>query len=521
MTSRHYDVVVLGRSLGALTVAALLARRDFSVLLLGQEQRPPSYRFERFSLKRRTFSLLFGASPVWKRVLHELAQSPTFRRRTRAQEPMFSLCADGRRLHVSSDPERFGLEIDREFSEVRQLVDEFYARLGKANGAIDAAFSRDMVWPPQSVWDKLESARASSALPYVGDDDPGDLLGKFPMEHPYRELATVPAVFATDVDYALMGLPALALARLHGSWTRGLDALPRGGEELEQFLLERFEAHGGVIETKRRADSIVVRGGRVVGIVEDGGEDTVGTDAIVTCLSGEAVAALAKGEGVTKKARQDWPQLSATAGRFVVSAVVRTEGLPEPLSAETFLLPPEAPYPDPRRPVVHLQHFESQVLDADANPNESLLVAEAIVPAEGALTLSEARRAVMNTIDFHFPFLHRHLVVLDSPHDGLPLEDYTTGVRREVDRIHVTESCPRPEFMEHQWSVEPFGYMGLAGEPVSGPVPGTYLVGKTTLPALGQEGELISAWSVAKMLTRKDSVRQRRRRQLWSKIETD
>jgi hypothetical protein len=74
--------------------------------------------------------------------------------------------------------------------------------------------------------------------------------------------------------------------------------------------------------------------------------------------------------------------------------------------------------------------------------------------------------------------------------------------------------------MEHQWSVEPTGYLGLAAEPCVGPIPGSYLVGKTTLPALGQEGELLAAWSVAKMLTRKDSVRQRRRRQLWTKIET-
>lgn len=520
MTSRHYDVVVLGRSLGALSVAALLARRDFSVLLLGQEQRPPSYRFERFTLMRRTFSLLFGASPVWKRMLHELAQSPSFKRHTRALEPMFSVCADGRRLQVSSDPELFGQEIEREFPEVRQLVDEFYARLGSANTAIDSVFSRDVVWPPQSWWDRLETARTAAALPFVGAADPGDLLGKFPIEHPYREMATLPAAFSSDLDYALMGLPALALARLHGSWTRGLDALPRGGIDLDDFLLDRFLAHGGTFEPKRRISSIVVRGGRVVGVADDTTEEPIGADAVVANLSGEAVAALARGEGITKKAQQEWPELSATAGRFVVSAVVHNRGIPEPLTQETFLLPPESPYPDPRRPVVHLQRYSCQALDPGANPDESLLVAEAIIPAEGALTLSEARRAVWNTIEFHFPFLRRHLLVLDSPHDGLPLEDYSTGERREIDRVHVTESSPKPEYMEHQWSVEPMGHLGLAGESTAGPVPGSYLVGKTTLPALGQEGELLSAWSVAKMLTRRDSVRQRRRRQLWRKIET-
>ncbi len=56
VTARHYDVVVLGRSLGALSAAAILARRDFRVLLLGQGARPASYRYERFRLKRRAFT---------------------------------------------------------------------------------------------------------------------------------------------------------------------------------------------------------------------------------------------------------------------------------------------------------------------------------------------------------------------------------------------------------------------------------------------------------------------------------
>ena len=74
--------------------------------------------------------------------------------------------------------------------------------------------------------------------------------------------------------------------------------------------------------------------------------------------------------------------------------------------------------------------------------------------------------------------------------------------------------------MERLWTVEPSGYLELAGEPVRGPVPGTYLVGKTVLPGLGQEGELIAAWSAARVITGKDRQRQRMRRQMWSKIET-
>ena len=262
MTSRHYDVIVLGKSLGALVTAALLARRDFQVLVISQRQQPPSYRFDRFLLKRRSFTLLFGASPVWKRVLQDLAQSPTFRRRTRAIEPMFALLSEHRRLRISAKPELFNQEVDREFPEVRQLVDEFYGVLSAANSQIDDVFARDVVWPPGTLFERFEAARGSARLPLIDAAAPADLLSKFPPEHAYRELATLPAAFSTHVDYGLMGLNALALARLHGSWSRGLSGLVGGEDDIEEFLLERIEAHGGTC-VNGAVERVVVRGGHV------------------------------------------------------------------------------------------------------------------------------------------------------------------------------------------------------------------------------------------------------------------
>jgi hypothetical protein len=67
--------------------------------------------------------------------------------------------------------------------------------------------------------------------------------------------------------------------------------------------------------------------------------------------------------------------------------------------------------------------------------------------------------------------------------------------------------------------VDPPGYLGLAGEPVRGPIERTLLVGPSVLPALGQEGMLLAAWSVARIITRTDKRRARMRRELWTKIE--
>ena len=78
---KHFDVVVLGRSIGALTAAALLARRDFTVLVLGHGERPSTYRLDRRVLLRRAFTVRGATSPTWLKVVAELAQSQTWKRR--------------------------------------------------------------------------------------------------------------------------------------------------------------------------------------------------------------------------------------------------------------------------------------------------------------------------------------------------------------------------------------------------------------------------------------------------------
>lgn len=521
MTTRHYDVIVLGRSLGALACAAVLARRDFRVLLLGQGQQGQLYRYDEHILARRPFTFLAGSSPVFRRILHELAQSQQFRRRMEPLDPMFGWLSPGRRLEVPPDMDLFVREIDREFPEVRQLVDELYTTIAQVNAVTDLALEKDAVWPPGSLWERFETGRIAASLPYVKADRNVDLLSKFPSGHAFRDLLLLPAAFATHLAIPGDRLPPLCLSRLHGVWTRGVSALARSEQELCDFLVERIEAHGGVVAMARRATSIAVRRGTAVGVVEDGEGEATGSSAVVCDQSGEAVAELAGGAGVTKQAREAWPQLRAEASRFVVSLRVRSTGLPDLLPAESFVVPERYAKRDPRWPPLRLSRLSARALDEnDADPDGTLLIAEAILPARGALTLLEARDAVLSTLREHLPFLSRSLLLVDSVYDGLPLWDFRSGARREVERARLSGAGASVEPMERLWTCEPAGYLELGGEPVRGPVTGTYLVGKTVLPGLGQEGELIAASSVARVITAKDRRRQRMRRQMWSKIET-
>ncbi|HEX9620247.1 MAG TPA: phytoene dehydrogenase [Polyangiaceae bacterium] len=519
---RHYDVVILGRSLGCLAAATLLSRRDLSVLLLGQGQRPALYRWGKHVFLRRAFTLLAASSPCFKRILHELAQTQRFRQRIELLDPMFSVLLPGRRIEVPPDIERFSREVEREFPEVRQLVDELYSGFSHVNATGDAAFERDVVWPPGTFWEKLETGRVAASLPYVGGEGQQDLLGKFPSGHPYRRVTTLPAMFASNLATPGDQLPPFALARLHGAWTRGVQRLGGGEDELTRFLVERVEAQGGVCRLDRRATRLVVEHGAARAVQLDGDDEPTGAAVVITDQNGEVLADLAGGRGITATARRDWPRLTASAGRFVVSLVVKRGGLPDPLPPEAFVLPEYGPRRDPRRPALHLQRIEARELQerGDVPDDETLLVAETIVPTRGPLTLLEAREAVLATLRAELPFLEKNLIAVDSPHDGLPAYDYTRGERRDVDRAHLTGTSVGPEPMEWLWSVEPPGFLDLSGESVRGPIPGTYLVGKSVLPALGQEGELLAAWSAARLVSKRDRSRQKMRRQMWTKMET-
>jgi hypothetical protein len=518
MTTKHFDVIVLGRSVGALTAAALLARRGFTVLVLGQGERAPAYHFERRALLRRSFTLLGATTPTWRKVVVELAQSQTWKRRVEPASPMMQVLAPRRRLDIPPDMALLGREIDREYPELRRLVDDLYAELARVNGSADEAFEHDALWPPGTFWERRETNRYAALLPHVQAEPDADLLSEFPRGHAFRQIVTASVLFATDLSSLP---PPFAVARLHGAWTRGVFTLPRGEEELEEFLRDRIDAYGGRCLFDDRAASFHMRRGAAAGVVIDGDELPTGASFVLADADGESLAALTGGEGIHKRAQREWPRITSSVGRFVVSIVVRGEGLPVPLGAHAFLLPGErarsgqtagaGAHP---RPAVHLRRVARSPSDG-----EELLIAEMLLPDRGPVALEEARSRVVSVVTAELPFLERHLLVVDSVHDGLPLWVYEGGRRRTVERATLQGASSAPEPMLRQLEVDPPGYLGIGGEPIRGPIERTLLVGRSVMPGLGQEGQLLAAWGAARLVTRTDRQKERMRRDMWSKVE--
>lgn len=499
--SKHYDVVVLGNGIGALTSAALLARRSWRVLVVGQGRLPPCYRYDAFRLARRSFALLAYTSPALSRVLVELAQSQTFRRRVRWLEPMVQVLGDRYRLDLPPDTTLFAREIDREFPEVRRVVDELYGALAQGNAVVDAAFDRDAVWPPGSFWERRETLRLAEGLPFRAADP----LAEFPREHPYRQVVTGTARVASNGA----GDPSsFALARLHGAWTRGMPALDGGEDELIDFLVERVNAHGGEARFHDRVSTIVQRGGKIRAVQIDGEAAAYGAQFVVSDQSTSELLALAPDFDVSRKSALRLEATRAVEGRFVVSLVVRDEAIPGSLAAYAVLLP--------RREgdlEVFLEKRKSE------EPGTTLLVASALVPIDEPKT--RLRERVLAAVESHLPYLERHVVIVDSPHDGRALWDFRSGKRHEIDRAKLRPQggSLEAEPMVPRYEIPPEDPLGIGGEPLRTPLANAFVVGGTVLPSLGQEGECLAAWGAARIITRTDRRKEKMRLEMWSKVE--
>ena len=245
--SKHYDVVILGAGIGALSAAALLARRSWRVLVLGQGFRPAGYSFDGLPLARRPFTFVGGSSPAWRRVLTELAQSQSFRRHVPSAAPMVQVLAP----RVRPPPPRPGALRSRDRPGVpgsspgrrRPLRRSRAGQRGQRR-----AFDRDLVWSPGTFWERRETARAG-ALPYLSRAGT-----RSPRGVPSRAL--LPSVVEAPALRERPGgrLPPLALARLHGAWTRGVSELARGEPDLVDFLGDRVHAPGA-----RRGSAVAPR----------------------------------------------------------------------------------------------------------------------------------------------------------------------------------------------------------------------------------------------------------------------
>lgn len=512
MTVRRsfYDVVVVGASLSALAAGALLARRGFRVTVVGHGTRGATYELAGFTLRRSLATVCAGETPAFRRVFAELALLPAVRRRLSPLTPAWQVVLPRHRVDVHAAPEPLLVELVREFPEIQRPMEDFHAAVTRANAQVDGLLGEDLAWPPEGFFESRRVARWLRPTPFGADGTGGDLLSEFSASHPFRVVVEAQARFATAL--APGQLNALAYARLHALGLRAATLAEGDLDGLRRMLEEKIVQHGGDVRPRDRVEQLIVRGGAVRGARLSGTDEELGCAFVVSSLDGADSLRLAH-ETAPRAYAERLLGARPELYRYVLNVVLPAEALPVGMGRRVFLVS------DPSRPLVeeNLVAVELSLPDLDGFVT---LTASTLLPRssveEGVGFLALVRGRVLARLEEVVPFLDRHAALIDSVHDGVPPD-----IRRASQ--HAT-ALPRrsasPEPMETLDRYAALGAIGLFAMPWRTPIAGMLLVGRQMCPALGLEGELLTALSVARSVTRTDRTKERMRRELWSKVES-
>lgn len=504
-----YDVIVVGASLAAVGAGALLARRGFRVALIGHGTRPSVYEYEGLRLRRDLAALTIAEVPAFRRVLAELALLPALRRRVHALDPGCQVVLPRHRLDLASNPERLLAEFDREFPELHRPIEDFYAAVERGHQALDRVLGPDIVWPPDGFFERRAAARLAAGLPFGKDGMAGDLFAEFAADHPFRTVIDAQVRFASALDPDRM--TALCRTRLLAQSTRAAFLNDGDADGVRKLFEEKILQHGGDVRTRDRVDRILSKNGRVSAVVLSGIDEVLGCAFLVTPLDVGQVVRL-----TDASPSRAWAQrllgVRPRYYRYVLNVALHADAVPVGAGPRVFLVA------DPARPLAEENLLAIETSPPDAN-RRVVLTACALLPRsgveEGESYLRRVRPRVMKSLAGFIPFLDRHVIAVDSPHDGLPLEDRVKGTTVTLDARRSGAAEP----MEVLETVDPLGFLGVCGIPCRGDLGGLLHVGRQVIPALGAEGEFLAALTAAGLITRTDRSKEKLRRELWSKVE--
>jgi phytoene dehydrogenase-like protein len=506
VSSSFYDVVVLGADLAPLTASALLAKRGFRVLVLCQSCPSPTYRLGAFTLPRRAFHYVLGQTPVSRRVFLELGLHQTVRRFTQPVDPAFQVALPGHRFDVTNDDARLAAEIEREFPEVKRPIDDFHKRVARVGEQLDTLLDRDLVFPPDTFLERQRVLRARRAIDLPRDWEEQDVLGEFPDAHPFRAVANLPARFEGEIDPEQHA--PLRLMRVYGNCRRGALRLEGGLPALRELLIQKVRAHSGLVHEDDRADEVLVHRNQVTGVRTFGGGEEIACSFVVAGVDVAQLLRLLPDRHVFERLFERVGEPLLRHYRYTLNVVVRARGLPAGMARDVYVVRAKQP-----SSVASEVYVRSEPLDAA----HTLISVEALLPSrrvedeEGFV--GGVRADLLRALRELVPFLDDHLVLVDSPHDGL------APVGPDTTLDPATALRRGPGTMPAMYSYPVLSSFGLSGLPIRSPIARLLLCNSQVMPGLGSEGALITASSTARVVSWADRGKAWMRRRLWTKVE--
>lgn len=505
----YYDVIVIGTQLGPLLAAALVARRGFRVLVLAHDDLPWTYTWEGHRLQQEPFMLAGTDSPAIKRVLSELSLTQIFRRRTVEHDPYFQVVLPHHRLDFTGKSELFHRELEREFPRAVRAIEAFYGITEGCNKELDKLVGSNLILPPETFFERRDLARASVHNPFAQGRGPGHLLGDLPQDHPFRIAVRGQVRWASDLDNSESS--PLQLVRLHASWAQGTMAIDGGLEGLKELILDRISTHSGDVRQDLTAERIAIRRGRVAGVRMAGQEEITGCNFVLMGADAHHLPQLVDTEELGKKFLPRLKQVSPSFMRYTLNLVVRSRVIPEGMARNVIFIS------DTNSPLSEENLLRIETCGTPSSDTRTICIG-ALLPAErvqSTVYVEEMRSRILERMRWLVPFLDQHLIAVDSPHDGGMLQDYRTGRQ-----IAVGDKWTRkPDRMPTVCRVDPPGPLDVTGLTHRTGLKNLLLTCRQVVPGLGMEGEFLSAWGAAHIITKSDRRKRKLARDSWTKVD--
>jgi len=497
LDTSYFDAVVCGSDLAGLVTAALLGRRGMRVLVCGLDRAPATFSAGGYTLSREPGLLPPPEGEPVARILRELNYVQIIRRRAPALQPAFQLVVPKHRLDFGP-AESLPRELAREFPAEAATITQALGRLQDTSGILEPLLGQDLTLPPDGFWERREVARVENQLPRATTD----LLAPLPADHPLR--AGLTALAALTTGFAPVDLNGVVQARAFDVARRGAFRLEGGLTALRALFTDRIATSSGEVRDKLTPIELVMKRGRVAGLRVSPRDETIGLDHLVWAGPLAGLVQLC-GDKASRKLRETAASVRPACYRYTLCLLVRPDAIPEGMGTRVIAVR------DPAQPLIEDNAVCITVGAEDHKRHQVPLWVDCLVPAaaasgEGYLAVLRAR--LRDCIGRVLPFFERHLLVLASPHDGLPPE-----LSHSEPSLEPPEAIPATPMTPALTSDLPRA-LAVAGAGHATGIKNLILANGENLPGLGREGDFVSAWGAARLIAGPQPKREANRREI-------
>lgn len=485
-----YDAVLVGLNLPSLLTAALLSKRGFRTLLIGHGQPWPSYEARGVRFPVAPFAVPVPDSPLLARIFSELALRPTLQRRLQLLSPSFQAVLPGHRLDMSIEPSWLSRELEREFPAARHALEELLRRAAQSGPAISALLERDLMWPPDGFFERRDFTRALKELPFGDEGQAHPIWPELAADQPLGR------VLSACVDHELDTSPRV-LRNLRGVLSSA--ELEEGGlSGLYELLIETIRHHNGVLRLHERVDRLAIKREALSTLHSFPSDEEIGFHYLLWALPVARLTPLLEDRSLLDPLFAQVGEPQPRYARFTLNLLLRAQAVPEGMAKRALVVEREPLW-------VEVQRVGERAV---------MTVQARIDLRNGTPALADQRARMLAGLTTLSPFLREHLELIDSPHDGLAMEDVQTG-----ESFLPAEPGRRgPDTMEVVYTFPQTRIHGTVALDVRTPIRRLLLCNTQVVPGLGFEGTLLSAYSAARAVTR-SLGRDWMNRGRWTKVE--